>query len=1196
MEDVNYDYLLNIVKKNTKSHFVYNKEKDTNGKTIILLGAKSGDIAKLERNGEFYGIAVEILDPIKPLLTDVVITKVLKMLKKENYATVLEILHITSLEEIWYILHKWFTVAVNDYNFMLKKIVKKTFPDYDKWIETERTTPLHSRLIVRDIGYNSKTGHSVFPPEWIGKEFSNGTSLHSAMNKLESRIGKPPVTYAVIHTMHIQTSQQLITDITNNDYKYLFVIRIKKGVFSTTLQKPEDGLNYVIYDKIIIGFKLTELFEDKNNSNNNREVSVLVSRLQKAIRRGKYASNILMETIDKLNESANYNLPEHGFMRVSASKQLIWRLFISTIEDCRPYKKDSNQIDLLDMICLTLITQKYTEYKFNKTLLKIIKNTALCICSSDTKNDIYDWRKLENATKTTITKSDFHNSLHLALTYLPMMEGDRNMLSKYYSFKNDLKKLASNSEVLNKKSVYENVLYSSFDHHCKPTIILYYQACIKAGLMDTKLISRYIWDISSAYNVRTKSEYVVDNDLIEIQKFFCNYKQNSYSFEKIKISTNGKENIPYHISRTVFILLFGHKYKYSGKEVIICGDDVNYLKIKISNKWTETSNEKALNAFPSKTINLTKLDPPIGYKWKYDTVKIYIKNSIPYINDKPVKFFDGSMCISSVSYSSNAYISKSIHKKIMAIMSADYIPFSDILFFRNNSVCEYVKWVRPNKDGMYMNKELLYVTYMKLFNQYNNIVMVGPVDRSGSKMQNSINYKLEGKVWALLNLFCYLYPDSIKPHGLLNFVLDRKTAGYHLLISDLKRIIFKPTIKQNMFVSKPIIKTKLWNHQIETAEKVVNDFNMGIRGRGNASDVGSGKTLTSLEIARQLMITNKNDSIYYGVLVLLPGNPLIKTWKDEIEKHTKGFDVIFQGTGSKQKIQVKSNTIVVTTMARNRENPVRHKWLLVIIDECLTVQNKDALWTEEAWKQCLLSKHLIMMSATFFRSRHDKLYYMLKMLGSGLPETREYLDTILVESIISNISNIKKEWIVNIHKFNLDKKSRKNYDMINDMELSVEKKYAKLSGLLVNDIEIANNFVLDLKKLIKNLELKKRKCLIYARSKAEAELWSDNLGIPIYPEKSNHCIVTYHAGTYGLNDLIIYNTIIMRPPTPDTLPQIKGRLDRPGNKYDKLYIEYVLIENTIDEGLLIRMEIALQFTKKYIMPLAQFYDISVNGK
>jgi len=50
-----------------------------------------------------------------------------------------------------------------------------------------------------------------------------------------------------------------------------------------------------------------------------------------------------------------------------------------------------------------------------------------------------------------------------------------------------------------------------------------------------------------------------------------------------------------------------------------------------------------------------------------------------------------------------------------------------------------------------------------------------------------------------------------------------------------------------------------------------------------------------------------------------------------------------------------------------------------------------------------------------------------------------------------------------------------------------------------------------------------------------------------YPEISNNiCVISKYKGTYGINNLVKYDTILMKPPEPDKLPQMKGRLDRPG--------------------------------------------------
>lgn len=566
------------------------------------------------------------------------------------------------------------------------------------------------------------------------------------------------------------------------------------------------------------------------------------------------------------------------------------------------------------------------------------------------------------------------------------------------------------------------------------------------------------------------------------------------------------------------------------------------------------------------------------------------------INNKEIKMFDGSSLLKSIIPKIKNKVDKNTFKIIINILSGLEISFDQIILLRTTSKSEILNWLPVMAKRQSINYDLVRLTYTKIFNQHNNIIMIGPVDRSGSRMQNSINYLLEGKIWLMFNMFAHLYPLTFKTNGVLNFIMNKNTSGYVHLIKTLRSILFGddlPFPKNYTPLSKNNIKikTKLWDHQIESVNKICTGFKNGYHGFGDASDVGAGKTLTSIAISAELI--KNNLSSYSGILILLPGNKLINTWKTEIDKHTEGFDVKYQKNTSNIGT-IKSTTMVITTMGRIRDHPINHKWLLVVIDECLTVQNKNALQTEEAWKQSLMSKYIIMMSATFFRTRFDKLYYMLKMLQTGLPEQRDYLETILLESIVSQVSKIKRAWISNINYFILDDETRLDYNQIQQSDLSIELKYAKLSSILIKSKKTNDVVCSQLKKLITKLEKENKRCLIYARSKAEAELWSSKLNISIYPEKKLHTIVTYNDGTYGLNDLIIYDTIIMRPPVPDKLPQIKGRLDRPGQLLEQLNIEYFVLKDTIDEGLILRMNIASQFIQKYIMPLAKFYDLAIN--
>ena len=1225
MEDIDYGELIKMVEKSTKSSYEAYQIDGAVIPNVANLGAKRGEIAKLNRHGEYYGIAVQFMEDVKPLLTDRFVSKILAMLKKEDYITPLALLGLTSMDQLQYILHKWMQRAVVDYDDLatlkrgserLGKGLKKKYTSFDDWIGTVTHDPLPSKIKLVEVGVNENTGQPVVPFEWIDREFDSGYDLHKQMGKLESRIGKPPVTYAIIYSMVIQKNDTLIEKIENIEYDKIFYIEFNGDILSSQLvTKARKGYQYVKYGDILVGFKLDEILEPKNNSAGGsapklREVGILVSRLQKCIRRGKYASKALIETVDALNESPNYNLPEHGFLRVSASKQMVWRLFITIFEDCRPYQP-IKELGLLDLLLLVLITQKVQEYKFTKKVLMLIKLTAVLAQYNDSPTDSFPWRMLPLATDLELTDSDLHNAITLATNNIIMMSGDNNMLKKYYSsttlfepfvyppqLPNDWQLfLKKNKFILHNEDIYMDTILSSYDMHNKTHIILYYQACIPISL-TTKEISGYIWDISSSYNVRYSKKRRADAILRSIQIYF--HKESlvakkliepeknaqtkriaqKFSLKEISISDNDK--------RTSFLVLFGKKYKYKGKDVILAGTKEMPARVKIENEWTYYGDRDILNAYPRQTIHLSGIDPPFGYRWTKDKVVTEIVDSKPMINSKYMKYFDGSSMLESITPNISKKVDKQTYQMVIEFFSGLDIDFSTLLKLRKTPSKETMNWIPKPKDIKKLNIDLVQLTYTKIFNNFNNIIMIGPTDRSGKKMQNSINYLLEGKLWAIFNLLCHLYPETLKTSGGLNFIIKKESPGYIHLVKILEKILFQ---KKSIQGDIPVIKTELWDHQKDSVSKILAGFSRGRHGFGDASQVSAGKTLISLQIAAKLI--EKNNEIYSGVLVLLPGNKLIKTWQDELEKHTSGFDVKLQSNNANIGT-IKRNTIVVTTMSKMRDHPINHKWLFLIIDECLTVQNRNALWTESAWRQSLMSKHLIMLSATFFRTRFDKLYYMLKMLRTGLPERKEYLDTILLESIVSQVSKISRKWFSKFNYFELDNKSKIKYDEIDRKDLNTEAKFSKLTSFLISNDGVNYCVTEQLKKLIKKLERKGRQCLIYARAVQEAELWSNNLGIPIYPKKGTHCIITYHDGTYGLNDLVIYDTIVMRPPQPDKLPQIKGRVDRTNQRSDNLYIEYFVIKNTIEEGLILRMNIASNFVQNYIMPLSKFYDISVN--
>jgi hypothetical protein len=214
---------------------------------------------------------------------------------------------------------------------------------------------------------------------------------------------------------------------------------------------------------------------------------------------------------------------------------------------------------------------------------------------------------------------------------------------------------------------------------------------------------------------------------------------------------------------------------------------------------------------------------------------------------------------------------------------------------------------------------------------------------------------------------------------------------------------------------------------------------------------------------------------------------------------------------------------------------------------------------------------------------------MLKMLNCNLPETKNYLDTILLDSIRVNIPVTKRKWIDTCFKEELDTKLMLKYNIIvKEYIYNYNKLYIELKKFIkenVDYIKIFNRYI----DMITEKE-NTTKLLIYASSKEESESIATIKDVGLYPDiTKKHVVVTYANGTYGLNNLVGFNHILTRPPEPDKLPQMKGRLDRMGQKENELHISYILIKGTIEEMEYMKLELCNKFYSNHIMPLSEFF-------
>ena len=203
--------LLKKIYKETKKSFISRKddqEKPINN--VANNGLAKGEQAYVKREGEYHGITVEALEEVKPLLTDFRVHKAVKKLVDGNVQGAASVLHLTKevsregVGVLYQVLKIW--LEKNDLEVpqeYLNKAVKIKSKQLKDWVLRVRSDPIEARLKIVSVG-RSKKGNPVVPENWVGREFDNARDLHSAIDGLDWRVGKPAVNYCCIHSMWIK--------------------------------------------------------------------------------------------------------------------------------------------------------------------------------------------------------------------------------------------------------------------------------------------------------------------------------------------------------------------------------------------------------------------------------------------------------------------------------------------------------------------------------------------------------------------------------------------------------------------------------------------------------------------------------------------------------------------------------------------------------------------------------------------------------------------------------------------------------------------------------------------------------------------------------------------------------------------------------------------------------------------------------
>ena len=1198
---------------------------------VATKGCNINDIITVGRKGEFYGMTVKVSDKIKPLFTDNIIIKGLELVCLEEYDAVIRLFDIKDeyieygYDTIYYTIYRWFKVCKVEVN--LFKNIKFTFncPNIITRLSLVRHDTINVIITIVNVGNN------VIPSDWIGREFTSGKELHLEMNKLESRRGKPPVTYCCTFGMtKINNSNVNITKNLKINSNNIIYVELNKEQQAKFIKNIDNTIytNYVEYN--INSHKLIILFNPNDHFVNDMKltkysVGLLSSTLQKSIRHGSCSKEILLDTIKKLARSKPYNLPEQQFLKVSGTRQLFWRMFITCIEDFRFYY-DIKHINLFDILILALITNMEPSYIVNDMIIDRMCKLGNAICEAD---NIHEWRKYSKSNTNYSENNNIWQNIISLTNFMPKMQGDNIMIQKYFNLLSSYKpdELTKNPNIVKcrKCSLGMTPKYTGIDIHCYPNMILKLQAITHTNY-TTQELSSMVWEYNSKFNNRKPNEYIesmftgtIISNITKLQKEYMDEFINIFDImnynKQLPVLTKNvmvKDCILSNYDKRILFLKIFSGFKIPSSKagertleaVFSYNDKMIQIKYINSDEYImgeeyDKEIERVYRYILENPIPITLDKCLLGYEWKINGTMYYSIN----MNKKPIiiintnniiecNWFDGSNLVKKQTvYDYN--IMNDINKMVISILLEDIKMLeldANIEARKEHKHMFDIKKININKQTCILLKSIL----VKIGTSYDNLVCISPVSRSGDRVDTSVDYMYEGKMWQLLNLLHYCYPEAITIKGELNYLLNVDNYMYNIMLCDIKDIIKnKDNSKESCYIM-PKLNNKLWQHQQETVNFIISNVIDGKRGFGDASNVGAGKTLTALATSMELFKYNiEQKGNNNSVLVLLPSENLIDTWIVEIKKHFTNINYLIQKSNGMIEGEYNNNmlNIYITTMGRNRDKMIRNNndWLFVIVDECLTVQNKEAKQTMSAWEQVVMSKYgVILLSATFFRTRFDKLLYMLKMLSCKLPETKEYLDTILMDSIKVNLPINKRIWNETCYKEELSKEMLEKYNKVNNMLLSNEKKYIELKKFIRDNI----NYIDIFQKYI--AKLSNKKLLIYATSKEEAEAISMIKDVGLYPDiTKKHVVVSYAVGTYGLNNLVAFNHILTRPPEPDKLPQMKGRLDRMGQKENELNISYILIKNTIEEMEYMKLELCNKFYSNHIMPLGDFFNIKL---
>ncbi|CAE8591833.1 unnamed protein product [Polarella glacialis] len=527
----------------------------------------------------------------------------------------------------------------------------------------------------------------------------------------------------------------------------------------------------------------------------------------------------------------------------------------------------------------------------------------------------------------------------------------------------------------------------------------------------------------------------------------------------------------------------------------------------------------------------------------------------------------------------------------------------------------------------------------------------------------------QGTLFRVALTLQFLYPEVLAPtRSELAFRLSRGGVRSSCLCAHLEASLRSLAFQNESEQPRPSmclqgaegtklaasVKTKLFPYQMEAVRRLLEGRNDGLHGSLDASSLGAGKTLVALRFCLALAEAHGGGRF----LVLVHTASLMEGWRQQVTEHLEGVDLQMQqengclrtvllhrnssgGSSSKRLARHSAEkeagrvNIIVTTYSRAARHPFSCSWLLVVADECLSLQNTETLQSAAAWRlvtRSLYGGHFI--SGTMFRRHYNDLLDMMKMLRSSIPLRPGYVQAYFRLHLVSYLRD-QRPWDTKLVPMEIPETVRAQYLEVLDEcrgrgAQNYSKVLARMRQVLAGALRDGRQLAEEVWRACTQLRADGFRPLVFASTEREAEALVRHIACarrfrrdrhpancpgcdlcrgfnkfapgserapPIEGSDSSEPLLVFTVSTdsAGLNLQSYGDALVLRPVQMDQLVQMMGRIDRPGQLSARLQRTILFLKRSHEEAEVAHLEKHAAFWSLHIKPLARLIVLATLG-